>query len=160
MLKKILGIALCLIALSIPVFAAEQPKVDAAVDQATIQGYIPLWTNGNTTLYADPAFIRYGKSSDPAHKEHNICAVSTLLTTEGEDIATGNLVIYDLNCVTKKTFYEKIVDVKKNKKVSEQNFKKPVAVPASAKNTIAQEVARLKEIEQLQTFNNAIRYGN
>lgn len=159
MLKKIASVALCLVALAVPAFAAPAPLLDAAVDQAAVQGYIPLWSNDKTTLYADPAFIRYGKSSDPAHKDHEICAVSTLLTTEGTDIATGNLVIYDLNCLTKKTFYEKVVDVKKNKKISEQNFKQPAPVKASSKNTIAQEVAKLKELQQLQTFNNAARYG-
>lgn len=159
MFKKIAGIALCIVALAAPVLAAPAPQLDGAVDQAAIQGYIPLWSNDKTTLYADPSFIRYGKSSDPAHKDHEICAVSTLLTTEGNDIATGNLVVYDFNCLTKKTFYEKVINVKKNKKVSEQNFKKPEAIKASAKNNIALEVSKLKEMQQMQTFNNSVQYG-
>ena len=160
MLKKIAGIALCLMAFAAPTFAAPAPSVDGAVDQATIQGYIPLWSNASATLYADPGFIRYGKSSAAQHKDCDICAVSTLLTTEGTDIAIGNLAVYDLKCKTKKVFYVKRVDVKKNKKVYEENIKAPVAVKAAPNNTIEQEVAKLIEIEQLQTFNNAMRYGN
>lgn len=159
MFKKIIGMALCIAALAAPALAASAPQVDGAVNQAALQSYIVLWSSDKTTLYADPSFIRYGKSSSPAHKDHEICAVSTLLTTEGKDIATGNLVIYDLNCLTKKTFYEKVVDVKKNKKVSEQNFKNPEATPASSKNNIAKEVAKLKDLKQMQTFNNANQYG-
>ena len=159
MLKKIIGATCLMMAFTFTCFAAEQPKLDGPVDEATIQGYIPLWTSGNETLYADPLYIRYGKPKDFNHKNCTICAVSTLLTEEGKDVAKGNLCVYDLNCVTKKTFYEKIVDVKKNKKISEENFKNPPAVKGSPNSPIAIEVQKLKDIQLVQTFNNEMRYA-
>lgn len=155
MLKKIVGIALCLIAFNIPSFA--NSIVNSGVDSNSIQDYITLWSDSSATLYADPAFIHYGKSSNAQHKNCDICAASIILTPEGSDVAVVNLVIYDFNCKTKKIYRETKIDVKKNKTISRKDFSAPIVERVAPNNNIEKEMAKLKDIQQLQTFNNSIR---
>lgn len=160
MLKKIAFIALCTMALATPVFAATNPHVDGAFDRATMQTYVPLWSNPVSTLYADPEFIRYSKISNEEHKNCDICVASIVLSLRGSNTAVGNLAVYDLNCNTKKVLYERKVDLANAKKISEQNFSNPPAIKAAPNNTIEKEILKLKEIQQLQSFNNEMRFGN